>query len=63
MTLAEFNELELSKQLEKTWEIGVIEEHREDRDHHYILYRVADFFVEIAFHPGTQEVVEVKSFK
>jgi hypothetical protein len=63
MTLAEFNKLDLDDQLEKTWESGVIEDHRQDHEHHYILYKIFDFFVEIAFHPDTQEIMEVRSFQ
>jgi len=62
MTLKEFNCLELQDQLEITWEKGVIEDHITYGDYYYILYKLYDFFVEIAFKTGKDDVIQVKSF-
>lgn len=62
MTISEFDSLNLKEQAKITWENGIIEDNRANEDYHYILYKVHDFFVEIAFHPESEEIVQIRSF-
>ena len=62
MTLSEFNKLDLEKQAEIVWEKGILEHHANDGEHHFVLYKIYDFFVEIEFHSFTNEIVKIICF-
>ena len=62
MNLREFNSLDLNKQTEIVWEKGILEEHRTDHEFYYVVYKIDDFFAEVAFNNKTNEIVEIKSF-
>jgi hypothetical protein len=63
MTLSEFTRLDMEDQLDETWDKGVLEDHNTYGDHYYLLYKLYDFFVEIAFNAKTDDITEVKSFQ
>ena len=63
MNLAEFNSLNLKDQMETTWANGVIEDNRVNKDYHYIVYKVHDFFVEMAFNRESEEIVQIRGFE
>ena len=62
MDLREFNNLDLIRQAERTWEEGILEGHWNRGNLHYVLYKLKSFFVEMAIDINTEEVVHVKSF-
>jgi hypothetical protein len=62
VNLHEFNSLDLPKQTEIVWEKGILESHITDHEFYYLVYRIDDFFAEVAFDNKTDEIVEIKSF-
>jgi hypothetical protein len=62
VSLHEFNSLDVKKQTEIVWEKGILESHKSDIKFYYLVYRIDDFFAEIAFNNKTDEIVEIKSF-
>jgi hypothetical protein len=62
MTLSEFNSLDLDDQLDVTWEKGILEDHNTHGDHFYLLYKIDEFFVEVAFLSETHDITEIKTF-
>ncbi|MBC7946571.1 MAG: hypothetical protein H7Y42_01740 [Chitinophagaceae bacterium] len=62
MKLNEFNALDTALKAQITWEEGILESHHTNGDHHFVLYKLSDFFVEILFSGSTYEIVQVKSF-
>ena len=62
MTLSEFNNLDLKDQLDLTWENGTLEDNVTHERHYYLLYKLYDFFVEVAFSSDTDDIVGVSSF-
>jgi hypothetical protein len=62
MTLSEFNKLDLEKQAEIVWEKGILDHHANDGEHHFVLYKIYDFFVEIEFHSKTNDILKILSF-
>ena len=63
MKLNEFNSYDPDKQAEIVWENGVIEEYRTGPEYYYILYKVHGFFVEVAFHKETNEIMRIEGFE
>jgi hypothetical protein len=62
MTLYEFKLLDINDQAQKTWDMGVLLGYREDGQHHMVLYRVEDFYVEIIYDSEKNEIAGIKSF-
>ncbi|HET6994734.1 MAG TPA: hypothetical protein VFI06_07120 [Chitinophagaceae bacterium] len=63
MTLPEFNRLDLKDQLALTWDKGDLQEHITHDRHYYLLYKVYDFFVEVAFNSDTNDIIGLSSFR
>jgi hypothetical protein len=62
MTLHEFKLLDLNEQAQATWDLGTLMGCREDGEHHMVLYRVDDFFIEIHYHTEQNEITAIESF-
>ena len=62
MTLYEFKSFDINKQADITWENGVLLGFREEDNHHMILYRIENFYVEIQYHTNQNEILQIKSF-
>ena len=63
MTLSEFTRLELKDQLNLIWDKGVLHDHITHDRHYYLLYKLYDFFVELAFNAETNDIIGVSSFR
>ena len=62
MTLSEFNSLAEKDQLETTWEKGILEDNVAHGKYHYLLYKLDEFFVEIAFNSETDDIVALSGY-
>jgi hypothetical protein len=63
MTLSEFTRLDRKDQLNLTWDKGILHDHITHDRHYYLLYRLYDFFVELAFSAETNDIIGVSSFR
>jgi hypothetical protein len=62
MTLSEFNRMDLKDQLSITWDKGILEGNFTHERHYFLLYKLFDFFVEIAFDAETDDILGLSCF-
>ena len=62
MTLYEFNLLSENEQAMAVWQ-GEYITSREDRDYTIMLYKVSDFYVEVYYNKGGNDIVRFNPFK
>ncbi|MBC7948624.1 MAG: hypothetical protein H7Y42_12125 [Chitinophagaceae bacterium] len=62
MNISQFNSLSGEEQTAITWEQGILEAYEENNGKYFILYKVGEFYVEIASDSETNEVLAVRSF-
>jgi hypothetical protein len=63
MTLPEFTRLDRKDQLNLTWDKGILQDHITHDRHYYLLYKLYDFFVELAFNAETNDIIGLSSFR
>ncbi|HLG38128.1 MAG TPA: hypothetical protein VI461_00620, partial [Chitinophagaceae bacterium] len=62
MTADEFNRLDIEDQLKIIWETGVLDDHNTGISQFYLVYKVYDFFVEIAFDKASESIIAIRSY-
>lgn len=63
MTLYQFNRLSEEEQIKTVWSIGVFLDNYISKTEWLSCYAIDMFFVELLYDAGTNEIIEVRSFK
>ena len=63
MTLYEFNILDKNDKYQSTWDLGTYIDTALTKEFRINLYAINKFFVEVYYHPKTNKITNIQSFK